>query len=42
MIKRAKEGDRLEGIGAARDINSFVNLQHADDTLLFGKTDIRL
>lgn len=40
MITKAREVKLLEGINGSKSIK-LINLQYADDTLLFGTTDIR-
>jgi len=40
MLKRAREGKRLEGLRASRGLNAFFNLQYANNTLQFDKCDI--
>ena len=40
MLKRARDKGWLGGLGASRNNNAIVNLQYADDTLLFGRCDI--
>ena len=41
IIHNCKHQGSLEGLGAGRNTNSFINLRYANDTLLFCKCDIR-